>query len=319
MASDRRSFRLPLVRWPIFLVLYLNLLVKAAKKRDHVSLNNYGEVLPLFADVFYVHSRPLSTSANENPFAIPLWSLMKPLYRALLCIFSSHFSGLILTNSRYNEGKIEAPPRSQIIILYPPVDNNETVLIHKTPSTLTASRLSRSQNLEIIPRIAALVTARCEFNLCLSSSYDEAKIASLRGSSIIITLDPTLDRLKQLRQTSTIYLSTQPTETFGLSILEAMDVGCIPVVPRDGGPWHDILEEQQGIIGYAYRTPEEAAKQIDKILNDAPLAEKLGEAARQRARQYQGPTFSTNLLRVLTAVHARKTKMCNQLTGKRRT
>jgi glycosyltransferase involved in cell wall biosynthesis len=318
--KDQRYTRLPLIRWPLLLILYLNLLVKAAKKRNYISLNNYGEVLPLFTDVSYIHSLPLSLSTNENPYAIPLWSVVKPLYQALLRIFSGHFSGFVLTNSKYNASKIKLPPQSHIVVLYPPVDHHETPHKPKTPSTLTASRVSKSKNLEIIPRIAKLVTAHCEFRLCLTTSLqDEASITPLRGPHITINKNPSKKRLNQLRQTSTIYLSTQPTEAYGLSLLEAMDAGCIPVVPRDGGPWHDILEEQQGKVGYAYNTPEEAAKQINKILNDAVLSEKLREAAKQRTRQYQGPSFSTNLLQLLTAIHAHKQRMCNQPTESRRT
>ncbi len=298
-----------LIRWPLLLILYVRLLVKAAKKRSHVSLNNYGEVLPLFADVSYVHSLPLSASINENPFSIPLWGAVKPLYQAMLRIFSHYSSGLILTNSRYNAGKINTPRRSRVLVLYPPVDPQKTRDSTKTPTILTISRLSRSKNLTIIPKIARLVTTSCEFNVCLSTDEsDPADITLLQGPNIKIYQNQRASTLTQLRQASMIYLSTQPTEAFGLSIIEAMGEGCIPLVPKDGGPWHDILEEKQGEAGFAYETPAEAAKLIDKILNDTRLAEKTAKATRIRSRKYQGPTFNSNLLRLLESVNVGKTR-----------
>lgn len=318
--KDRRYLRLPLVKWPICLILYLNLLVKAAKKRNHISLNNYGEVLPLFTDISYIHSVPLSTSMGKNPYDIPLWVMVKPLYSTLLRIFTGYYSGLILTNSKYNASKIQIPARPHIVVLYSPVDHHEYPRATKTPSTLTASRISKGKNLEIIPKIATLVTTDCEFRLCVTTKpQDEAMITSLRGPRITLTKNPSKKQLEKLRLTSTIYLSTQPTEAYGLSILEAMDAGCIPVVPRDGGPWRDILEEQQGKVGYAYDTPEEAANQIDKILTDDTLAGNLREAAIQRARQYKGSSFNIILLRLLTTIYANKQRMCNRPTKDRRT
>lgn len=35
-------------------------------------------------------------------------------------------------------------------------------------------------------------------------------------------------------------------EAFGIAIVEAMSLGCVPVVLRAGGPWHDILGDTQG-------------------------------------------------------------------------
>jgi len=155
-----------------------------------------------------------------------------------------------MTNSKYNADKIKAHTKKRIIIAYPPVDDNETSSIPKKPSILNASRLSRSKNLDIIPKIASQVTARCEFNLCITTRNPEtAMISHLQGSNITITQNPSKEHLKHLFQTSAIYLSTQSTEAFGLSILEAMSAGCIPLVPRDGGPWYDILDEKQGEVG----------------------------------------------------------------------
>jgi alpha-1,2-mannosyltransferase len=43
-------------------------------------------------------------------------------------------------------------------------------------------------------------------------------------------------------------------EHFGISVVEAMVSGLVPVVHSSGGPWLDILEQGKG--GFGYNTPD---------------------------------------------------------------
>ncbi len=300
-----------LVKWPIFLISYISLLAKAARKRGAISINNYGEIFPLFATVAYVHASPLFSASNrENPYAIPLWAVGRPLYLLLLRALSNRVSSLILTNSRYNAGRISQRIASHIVVVYPPIDHQEAPHQPKRAAILTASRLSKTKNLGIIPRIASMTEANCIFYLALTTGTGGIKQAAppreLIAPKTRLLINPTRGELRGLRLSSAIYLSTQPTEALGLSILEAMDAGCIPIVPKDGGPWHDILEEKQGIVGYAFETCAEAAAQIDLVLSDPGLRNELSGAARRRASSFRRETFSEPLLKILERVDARR-------------
>ena len=59
-----------------------------------------------------------------------------------------------------------------------------------------------------------------------------------------------------------VYLHTRRNENYGLSVAEAIGYGCIPVVPKSGGPWIDIVE--QGKYGYGYDTVNEATDIIQE-------------------------------------------------------
>ena len=52
-------------------------------------------------------------------------------------------------------------------------------------------------------------------------------------------------------------------ENYGISILEAMAYGLVPVVPESGGPWEDIIEH--GKYGYGFISTDEAVEQIKNI------------------------------------------------------
>lgn len=305
----RRLLAVGPVKWALFLVSYLNLLARAAKKRGSISLNNYGEIFPLFTTVSYVHASPLfSASKLENPYRIPLWAIGRPLYLLLLRTLSSRVSSLILTNSKYNASRI-APKISSPVVLYPPIDHQETLRQLKRASVLTASRLSKTKNLDIIPRIASMTGVDCIFYVALTTGVEGAKevtlLKGLRAPNTRLLLNPTRGELRGLRQSSAVYLSTQPTEALGLSVLEAMDAGCVPIVPKDGGPWRDILEEKQGVVGYAFETCAEAAAQIDRVLSDHELRGELSDAARRRASSFRMDTFATRLLKILTHLDAK--------------
>lgn len=65
-----------------------------------------------------------------------------------------------------------------------------------------------------------------------------------------------------------------------MAIVEVMAAGCIPVVPRSGGPWIDILERRQGVRGFAFTSVTEAAEYIDLILSDRELRMELARRAK---------------------------------------
>ena len=59
-----------------------------------------------------------------------------------------------------------------------------------------------------------------------------------------------------------VYLHTTLNEHFGISIAEAMAMGCIPIVHNSGGVTEYIPES------YRYNTIQEAAHKIDFAIND---------------------------------------------------
>ncbi len=67
----------------------------------------------------------------------------------------------------------------------------------------------------------------------------------------------------ELLKKASIYMHLNRREHYGLSILEAMAYGLVPVVPESGGPWEDIIEH--GKYGYGFNTIDEAVEQIKNI------------------------------------------------------
>jgi glycosyltransferase involved in cell wall biosynthesis len=68
----------------------------------------------------------------------------------------------------------------------------------------------------------------------------------------------------ELLRRAKIYLHPMKYEHFGISVVEAMAAGLIPVVHRSGGPWTDIVEF--GKYGFGFRDEDEAISIIENTL-----------------------------------------------------
>lgn len=87
-----------------------------------------------------------------------------------------------------------------------------------------------------------------------------------------------------------------------MSVVEAMAAGCVPVVPRCGGPWFDILEGKQGFYGFSYGNVMEAADIVKTLLKDENLRCEVAARARERAKVFDSSVFERNILKIVEKV-----------------
>lgn len=93
---------------------------------------------------------------------------------------------------------------------------------------------------------------------------------------------------------SQVYVHPNAWEPFGISVVEAMAAGCVPVVKRGpGGPWCEILERKER-LGFGYDNAMELAEKIILALGQkdrGPIVE--------RALQFDKSVFQRKLLDIL--------------------
>ena len=89
--------------------------------------------------------------------------------------------------------------------------------------------------------------------------------------------------------------NTRPifVEHFGISTVEAMAAGCVPVVINKGGQ-PEIVEH--GINGFVWETLDELRDYTMRLINDDALRAKMSEAARKRAQVFSREAFVTNFV-----------------------
>ncbi len=82
-----------------------------------------------------------------------------------------------------------------------------------------------------------------------------------------------------------VFASASDTETFGMTFVEAMRMGCPVVGVRRLGPKEIIEDGKTGLL-VEPGNPSELAGAIDRLLSDKKLRERMGDAGRRTAMRY---------------------------------
>ena len=294
--------------------LYIKLLLLSKKNYNAVSINNFGDVLPIIADFSYIHSVPLFTlhkNKRQNPYQIKHWSITSKLYYMTFCLVKSILKlSNIITNSQYNSQIIKKSISKNSLIIYPPIKKltGEVYCEDKKQIIITVSRISKMKNLHIIPHIASLVQEKSNFTI-LGGTHaysvdvlnDISKLVAKYDVSnkINVIKNPRRSMIEEAYSTASIYLSTQPTEAFGMAIIEAIIRDCVPLVPRMGGPWIDILEEKQGWYGFGYVSVLQAALFIQLLLSNEEMRKRISKRAKYKAKEYDSTIFQKKMMKIL--------------------
>jgi glycosyltransferase involved in cell wall biosynthesis len=186
----------------------------------------------------------------------------------------------VVTNSNFSKKAIEERYGTEIkpTVVYPPVDVEKfrRAALHSNKrenAILVVSRFSPDKQLENTIEITKILVKDMDMQVRTVlvgniASGDEQYLDKLRqliksynlDSSIHIEVDASFDRLLELMRQSKIYLHPLAGEPFGISIVEAMSAGLIPVVPDQGG-YTEFVPEY-----YQFHTHQQAADVIGKIL-----------------------------------------------------
>ncbi len=91
-------------------------------------------------------------------------------------------------------------------------------------------------------------------------------------------------------------LTPWQAEHFGITTVEAMAAGCVPIVINKGGQ-PEIVEH--GVSGFVWQTLHELKEYTQLLANDSPQREAMSEAARRRADYYSREHYIKRFRRVL--------------------
>jgi glycosyltransferase involved in cell wall biosynthesis len=158
-------------------------------------------------------------------------------------------------------------------ILYPPVDIERFSRAYSQPinareaKVLVVSRFSPEKRIENAIKIAHILGGKIKFQIVGSLAPANRpyfkrlqQMIEKYGLSQTVSLIPNAsnEELIDSMSKSMIYLHTMIGEHFGVSIVEAMAAGLVPIVPAYGGCSEIVPTDHQ------YRTVEEAADRVAK-------------------------------------------------------
>jgi glycosyltransferase involved in cell wall biosynthesis len=180
---------------------------------------------------------------------------------------------LILANSQYTAKEIRKYQNKPVQVLYPPFSawiSQIGKTAAKNPQenlVVTTSRLEPNKLLERIPQIAAQTDRDINFAVIgrLNSKETLSHLQHLTnkmglGSRVKFYPDASAEQKIDLLKRAKVYLHTMVGEHFGISIVEAMALGCIPIVHNSGG-MVEIAPQK-----YRYETTAQAAQKINDAM-----------------------------------------------------
>ena len=211
---------------------------------------------------------------------------------------------LILANSRYTAEEIRRFSGAKAKVLYPPVPSivfeTNTEELFKNPRknlVITISRFGPGKGLENIPYIASLTNARIKFAIIGRVHYKDTLLSLQRsvkklGLTKRVKFFPNISKndMKKILISAKIYLHTMVGEHFGISVVEAMAMGCIPIVHNSGGAKEFVPAQ------YRYENLRDAATKIEtEIYEWTPEKAKETEKI---AKRFSEENFSKEFIKI---------------------
>ena len=207
--------------------------------------------------------------------------------------------GLILAISEYSKSNFDRSWKVPTTLVYPacnmirPEASRENIVV-------TAARGVPEKNLELFWETAKKVPG-LEFVLLLTVDprfvdYSKSIRRACPPNGRVI-VNPAKELYHSVLAKSLIYLHLMRGEHFGITVVESMSAGCVPVVHASGGP-QEIVDDS----GLLWHEPDEIPRLLDLADNSYDSLSKL---SKERARFFSGEKFDKTFGELLEGISSR--------------
>ena len=211
---------------------------------------------------------------------------------------------VVLANSEFTAEAVRAETGIESHVLYPSVSNKilnnnmDNFNTQRHNNVVTVARISTGKNLDLIPQIAKLTRRDISFEIA-GLLYDKKVLDSLLrliekigvSDRVKIITNVNRKKLRQMLFNSKVYLHPKVNEHFGISIVEGMAAGCIPVVHNSGGPREFVQQNQR------FDTIEEAATIVEKEVDT--WSPNVAKRVTKDAEQFGESNFSSQFIDII--------------------
>jgi len=269
----RENMFMPLLYYHIIKTKkFLNEYNNNNKNKFNLTINNHPNMFIYKADVNYLHGFSFLDSIIDEYGEIKNKIIFEFIKK--IGIYNIYNNANFLVNSKYTLElskklfpKLGIKPGIEQVI-YHPVRSD----IHVDASSkdkklvLSIGRIDIRKNYTQLLEIAKSLK---DYRFIIAGALNDGDedyyktIVRNKSSNVEILININEDKKIELLKKASIYLHLNRRENYGVSVLEAMSYGLIPVVPRSGGPWIDIVSG--GEYGYGFDTIDEAVENIKSI------------------------------------------------------
>ncbi|MEM3827852.1 MAG: glycosyltransferase [Conexivisphaerales archaeon] len=228
--------------------------------------------------------RKFGYEIEENETLSPLWILVKK------------FLVVNLSNSNFTKGLVKKLYKLDSKVLYPPVPVSKYVHAsakeNRKPYILVA-RPELTTGISFLPEIVKRLNEKVK--IIIFGNIDATGLKTLRKLKQIGANFEYLGFIKEeskvkLFKKCSVFLNLAINEPFGITVVEALAAGCIPIAHNSGG----IPEYLPSDLRYS--SPREAGEKILEYLREG---HKLRRELRNIALKFDESIFRTKFLRII--------------------
>lgn len=274
---------------------------------------------------------------HKLPVTLRGKSIFKKLYNVGLDVFESMLTGnreqsidsyqTIVANSQYTQGWIKKMWHRDAEILYPvcedmgpPLKKEKIILnVGRFFADNGESHHKRQDMLiDTFSKMEDLHEAGWTLHFVGSTADDPKSVEYIEKVKTIskklpveLHFNADFDTLKGLYQKAAIYWHAtgfgfdttklpQTQEHFGITTVEAMSAGAVPVVVNGGGQPETVSHAKNG---YLWDNIEVLQRYTRQVASDDKLRQKMSLAAVERSKQFNKPSFNKSLDRLMSKVN----------------
>jgi len=284
-------------------------LILKAKEEDLLIQTSGGLGIPSNPNqkiIIYCHSDFSNELDNSITKYKGIWLLYYKLYYGTIKKFFQNIQDSrihLITNSKYVHDSIKSKFGKDSKIIYPPVDLKEFHPDSKEDGIVTITRFSEEKNLEF--GINVMKEINYEYNIIGNTKtksnilyYKKLESKIKKEHLKIFNLLKNISRNKLVSRVNKtkIYFHCSK-ETFGISIIESIAAGCIPIVPNNSAHKETVPFED---LRYKFNNVQDAQEKINLALSGKfdhflkPLQESI--------QKYDERTFKKSFLLFLESL-----------------
>ncbi len=283
-----------------------------------VSLLTKYNISKQFDVIFYLSdgSIPfLFSKKNILMFQHPIdWVKLKPTDSLKLRLINK-----IICNSKFVKKHIDNKlGKKKTVVIYPAVDNLSYAMSEKEKIILSVGRFTANMNAKkqdvLLEAFKKINLIHKDWKLILTGGMreeDRTLVNSLKkqaeGLPVKILENIDYKTLVELYNKASIYWHAtgfgedilqypERTEHFGISVVEAMSTGCVPVVFAAGGLPEIVGDDNYGLT---WKTVNELIERTDDLIKDSKLYDYLSKQSRLRADNFSYQVFFDSLNKII--------------------